>query len=221
MNVADYQARIATAFDNYLDGGHQGHGSLVSDDIAGGKLYEAFVLAHVAGRLTADGYRLVLSVGSEVLLKGAAGPINPAYPYLKMFDGAKHVANVWTDVEFTALSCQRTGIKPSRPGHFHELDILVCDAEARRRPTPDQIWVGIECKHRKYGKSMLREILGVRRELSLLHSPLRSRLRSWPAMLVPAHPPSCLLVYSSSPKVTDYDGPGQTFGIQFHHLALV
>lgn len=222
MNVDQARARIAAAFDAYLEGGNQGHGSLVAENVGGGKLYEAYVLAHVVRHLVRrERFDLVLSVGSVVLLKGAPGPINPTYPHIQMWREGRHVANIWTDVEFTALSCHRTGQTPCEPGHYHELDIVVADADSSGRPTPEQIWLGIECKHRQYGKDMLRQILGVRRELSYLHGERRTRFRRWPANAVPAEPPSCLMVFSSSSNVDQYAAPGATFGIQFEHLPMM
>jgi len=102
-------------------------------------------------------------------------------------------------------------------GDYHELDILIVDAGSSGRPRYDQIWLGVECKNTGYGKELLREILGVRRELSLLTDAKFTRFQNWPRMTVPANPPSCLMVYSSDEDVMDYAAPGLMFGIDFVH----
>jgi hypothetical protein len=109
------------------------------------------------------------------------------------------VASVWTDIEFTSLSCFRVEntANPSL-GEYHELDIAVVDYGVYGRPTPDQIWLAAECKNTGYNKGLLKEILGIRRELSFVSDLNATRFRNWPRAQVPATPPSCLLAYSTS-----------------------
>jgi len=75
----------------------------------------------------------------------------------------------------------------------------------------------VECKNTGYTKDLLKSILGIRRELSLLRDDQRTRFSKWPRRLVPADPPSCLLVYSTDSAVLDYASPGEVFGIDFVH----
>jgi hypothetical protein len=86
------------------------------------------------------------------------------------------------------------------------------------RPRHDQVEIGVECKDTGDQKQLLRGILGVRRELSLLRDDIATGFVRWPRTVVPADPPSCLLVYSSDRKVLDYTEPGRVFGVDFHHL---
>jgi hypothetical protein len=80
----------------------------------------------------------------------------------------------------------------------------------------------VECKNTEYTKSLLKEILGVRRELSLLQgAELRTRFSKWPRQTVPAKPASCLTVYATHPVVLEYARPGSVFGIDFYHEELV
>ena len=88
------------------------------------------------------------------------------------------------------------------------------------RPYPEDIRFGVECKSADYEKKLLREILGIRRELSYLTQPQATGFSSWPRPTVPATPPSCLLVYSTDPVVLRYSSPGATFGIDFFHEPL-
>ncbi|MEW5926178.1 MAG: hypothetical protein AB1941_01705 [Gemmatimonadota bacterium] len=223
MNKADILNRITEAFDRYLNAAGGGNpASLVPDTVKDGKLYEAHVLSQVARELvTKERYTLRLVQSDRLILKSSPGPINPTYPHIEVWDKHKHVASLWTDVEFTALSCSRSGRYPCRPGHYHELDILLVDADATGRPTPEQVWLGIECKNTVYEKALLRQILGVRRELSLLASPTETHFRKWPRREVPANPPSCLIVYASNPAVLKFADPGRTFGIDFVYDPLV
>ena len=62
---------------------------------------------------------------------------------------------------------------------------------------------------------MARAALGVRRELSLLHPPNPTPFIQWPRNLVPAHPPSILLVFSTDPAVKEYNPAGAFYGVEF------
>src|SRR5207248_2691578 len=125
------------------------------------------------------------------------------------------------DVEFVAMSYARRaqGASLSR-GDYHELDIVVVPAGIGGRPAHDELWLGVECKNTGYTKDLLRSILGVRRELSLLSHPRATRFSTWPRTAVPADPASCLLVYSSDAAVSSFADPGEVFGIDFVHLPL-
>lgn len=196
--------------------------SLLPKSITAGKLYEAYILGVVSRDLvTKEGLQLRLVNGKKVALKSSPGPINRAYPHIQVFKHGTHTANLWTDVEFTSLSYGLTG-KLSAPdrGQYHELDIVLTPPAVSGRPGAEDIWLGVECKHTGYGKNLLREILGVRRELSYFGSPVRTNFRTWPQSHVPARPPSCLLVYSTDTQVTAYSSPGATFGIEFLHAPL-
>jgi hypothetical protein len=102
-------------------------------------------------------------------------------------------------------------------GDYHELDLAITDSGVSGRPSHSQIWLGVECKNTGYTKGLLKEILGIRRELSLLQNDRPTRFNSWPRTSVPAEPPSCLLVYSTDAAVNNYSSPGSVFGIDFYH----
>ena len=88
------------------------------------------------------------------------------------------------------------------------------------RPRHDSVWLGVECKNTGYQKGLLKEILGIRRELSLLSDNRSTKFSSWPRSLVPADPASCLLVYSTDADVMDYSAPGTVFGIDFVYESM-
>jgi hypothetical protein len=172
-------------------------------------------------RLTNDeGFSLVLIGGKKVQLKSSPGPINRKYPRIELRRWGNCVAELWTDVEFLSLSYCRSGASVLTKGDYHELDIVITNAGVTGRPRFDEVWLGIECKNTGYEKGLLKEILGIRRELSLLVEPELTKFQVWPQSSVPARPSSCLLVYSTDPNVRDYSSPGRTFGIDFVHEAM-
>jgi len=214
--------QIAAAFATYTKTSSSTASTLIPDDVKAGKLYEAHVLACLARDLTTlEGLDLLLVQGSKIVLKGSPGPINPAYPHIEVRRHGLHVADLWTDVEISTLSFEQSGLLVPALGHYHELDIVMVDAGTTGRPKPRKLWLGVECKHTAYDKSLLRQILGVRRELSFLRGPQQSNFLKWPAALIPADPPSSLMVYCSSAAVLNYSAPGDVFGIHFVHEPLV
>ncbi len=128
------------------------------------------------------------------------------------------VAELWTDVEFLTLSYSRLGSLSPTKGSYHELDIVIVEAGSNGRPPHSAVWLGIECKNTSYQKGLLKEILGVRRELSLVTSePIKTKFSTWPRPYAPANPPSCLVVFATDTAVLEYSDPGEVFGIDFIH----
>lgn len=197
--------------------------SVVPPALTAGKLYEAWVLCSVLERLRVDeGFAVQLRQSSKVTLKSSPGPINRAYPYFELISSQGRPAiEVWTDVEFLTLSyARRSGRSTPRPGDYHELDIVAVPIGTMARPANDEILLGVECKNTGYTKELLRGILGVRRELSLLRDPMPTHFAKWPRSMAPADPASCLMVYSTDKQVVNYVDPGDVFGIDFVHDAL-
>lgn len=220
-SLSQAKKRVDAIFKKYVTG--LPTSSLIPPKAVAGKVYEAVVLGYVVENIVRrERLQLRLIGGSKLYLKTAPGPINLAYPHIALFHGGGHVANLFTDVEFTTLSCLRAGNPaPCSPGDCHELDLAIVDASASGRPVPQQIWLAVECKHTAYKKALLRESLGIRRELSLLTDPPHpTRFQRWPATTVPANPPACLMVCCSDPNVHAFAAPGAVFGIAFEHVPL-
>lgn len=222
MNKRQVKSRITQLFRRHFGTSKARLSSLLPKSITAGKLYEAYILGIVARDLTTkEGLRLRLVNGRKIALKSSPGPINTGYPHISVFRHSTLVANLWTDVEFTSLSYSLTGkTGPPDQGQYHELDIVMTPPFSSGRPESEEIWIGVECKNTGYSKSLLREILGVRRELSYFEAPVPSNFQRWPSSHVPARPPSCLLVYSTDSQVTVYSSPGEIFGIEFFHVPL-
>jgi hypothetical protein len=213
--------QLQEAFRRYLGVSTRATQGLVPQSVSAGKLYEAHVLSRVVEHLVDDeGYVLTLAGGTKLQLKSSPGPINRAYPRIELRRSGICVAELWTDVEFMALSyCRRQALTVTK-GDYHELDILIVPSGAAGRPQCDAIWLGVECKNTGYEKVLLKEILGIRRELSFVTPPdrqERTQFRYWPRTTVPATPASCLLVYSTDASVAEYAAPGNMFGIDFIH----
>jgi hypothetical protein len=214
----EIQNRLQDIFSSHLGASSATTEELVPLAVSGGKLYEAYVLSRVVERLAlSEGYTLTLVSGTRVQLKSSPGPINRNYPRIELRRFGNCVAELWTDIEFLSLSYCTDIPRPVTKGDYHELDIVVVAAGLAGRPRCDQVWLGIECKNTGYQKSMLKEILGIRRELSFLDQPRATNFLSWPRVNVPANPPSCLVVYSTDANVSDYSAPGARFGIDFVH----
>ncbi len=214
--------RIEAAIRRYAQASSSQAYSLVPTSLTSGKLYEAHVLALVLERLNRDeNLRIMLMNSNLIYLKSAPGPINPRYPHFDLFRGSTKIAELWTDIEFLTLSYDQTGgSAPPSPGDYHELDIVVVDPGITGRPRHREIWLGVECKNTGYTKELLKSILGIRRELSLLQDNRQTRFAKWPRRMVPAEPASCLVVYSTDPSVVKYTSPGGVFGMDFFHEAI-
>jgi len=216
-SVSDITKKISAAFAKYASISRAHTVALLPASLTSGKLYEAYVLSRVAEQLvTREGVTLTLVGGSNVKLRSSPGPIDPRFPHFDVRRRSSLVGEIWTDIEFLSLSYSMRGGGSRTRGDYHELDILLVSPGTTGMPRPDQILLGIECKNRGYSKSLLKEILGIRRELSFVtDSHISTPFRAWPATGVPANPPSCLLVYSSDTAVSNYNSPGQFFGIDF------
>ncbi len=223
MTAAEVRRRITDLFQTYLSTSRSVASSLLPASVTAGKLYEAYVLALVSRELVAnEGVTLRLVRSNALTLKSAPGPINRQFPCIEILRAGSCIAEMWTDVEFVSLSYSITagGSRPAERGEFHELDIAVVDPGLTGRPAHSSVWLAVECKNTGYHKALLKEILGVRRELSLLQDPQATHFLRWPRSTVPANPPSCLVVYASDPRVIEYARPGEVFGIDFYHEEL-
>lgn len=193
--------------------------SLLPAALTTGKVYEAWVLCMVLERLhMEEGYLVVLKRSSKIALKSSPGPINRHYPYFELTRSGSEL-ELWTDVEFRAMSSGWPRAPLDASGH-HELDLIVVPPLTQGRPRHQDVLLGVECKNTAYSKALFREILGVRRELSLLRGPLPTAFDRWPRAQVPADPPSCLLVYSTDPAVQTFQAAAGFFGIDMYFEPL-
>jgi len=221
MTANQLKNKIANAFSSVLNISKSNASKLLPSKLTSGKAYEAHVLSLVCENLKyEEGCKLALKGGSNLVLKTSYGPINRSYPWIEVSRQGKIVGEIFTDVEFLTLSYYHQSHQSPKPGNFHELDILLVKEGITDRPQHSDILLGVECKNTGYTKSLLKEILGIRREMSFLVESNNTAFKTWPRAFVPANPSSCLLVYSTSSRVTQYSDPGNTFGIDFIHYEM-
>jgi hypothetical protein len=222
MTFEEARERIDRILDLYRARVGEGE-TLLPGTLTAGKVYEAWILCRVLHRLHGEeGYDVQLRGASGVRLKSSPGPINSGYAHFGLTGSGKATLEVWTDVEFLSLSASIRGVAKTTAERcdYHELDVLVVPAGTTGRPDPQDVRIGVECKNLAYRKDLLRALLGVRRELSLLRDPTATGFRYWPRDSVPAQPPSCLLAYGTDPAINDFAPPGSVFGIDFVHEPL-
>jgi len=186
-----------------------------------GKVYELICLADVVAELKAYGFSVAFSAGAgKLAFKAAPGPVNFSYPHFDVSHPRSGTLHMWTDIEFLTLSDNRIGVHDL--SRYHELDIaLIAPVQDGDRPTIRQIILAVECKARSSGfKETAKQVLGVRRELSLLADDQPSALSrvGGPHRMLPADPSSEFRLYHSDGRILQYtDGP-QVFGIEVRYV---
>lgn len=187
-----------------------------------GKLYEAHVLATICERLvTQEGFRITLVGGRNLMLKQKGGAINRAYPYFKVWKGGTLFGELFTDVYFNTLSYQIKGY-PSAQSHgdYHELDIALLKPGQNGYPQHSEVIIAVECKNTSIKKSIIRELLGFRRELSFYHNSIPTNFSKWPAVCINANPNSIQMLYCSDRRISRYASNCLEFGIILQHHTI-
>lgn len=189
-----------------------------------GKVYELYVLAELLKDLQNRGFVIQLASGTTLKFKGSPGKVNPNETHFRVTaPNTPHRSEFWVfvNIEFQTLGSTLTPIADN--SRLHELDIAVTSTECSPYPDISEIAMGIECKSTAAGfeKSLVREALGLRRELSFLGPPQRSLL-SIPGtkrhVSVPACPPIELWLAYCDPKGNKYKGSPAVFGVELRHI---
>lgn len=162
--------------------------------------------------------------GSAVGFQRHRGPIvRTATSHVAILENGGVVGEIWTDVECVAISAPTSA--KFHLGHIfgmgHELDIVVVKPRTNGRPLPNEILLAAEAKNRSFSKELLKQILGVRREMTMRRSHRPRSPRHWFAWWtprLPANPPSGLIAYCSYPNIANYGGPANYWGIHMKHL---
>lgn len=190
--------------------------------LGGAKLYDkayelSCVIETVKQLKTQDsGRAFVLVGGSSLTFRNKGGPIDRGvWPHVEVRSQGQAVAELWVDTEFTALSAwqQRKTMSYPTYGLAHELDVILVEPQVSGRPRPDQIYLGVEAKHREFSKALLKELLGVRREMC--YANRGSNPFAWwePSGVLPARPASGLVLFCSGASVMRYTDPADFWGI--------
>lgn len=162
-----------------------------------------------------------LSKGTSVVFRGKGGPIDRnKWPFINVIHNSCIVGEIWVDIEFMSISA---GNPAKVKGHLyakcHELDVLLIEPNVSGRPYPHNIYLAIEAKHRPYTKQLLKELLGVRREMAMRSSPVINRF-SWWVDTVPSNPPSALISFCSYESIKNYSASADYWGIEMKHLPI-
>ena len=185
-----------------------------------GKLYEFYVLASLLTDLKGRGFGIVLT-GSTLKFKGAPGLIQPNDPHFVVSAPDGTSLRLFVNIEFQTQGVLRSGNPGTDRSAYHELDIVLVEGLATGYPRYDEIYLAIECKSGKFGKNFLREVLGVRRELSLYGGRRPSRLTAAggrPPVLVRARPASEYWLAFIDDDGQHYRESPAEFGIQLKHI---
>ena len=184
-----------------------------------GKVYELYCLAKTVEFLRSFAGVSVRFVGTSADFKASPGRVDRRKSHF-VISGNGPDLELHVDIEVRTLSSTRAG-GVAGPSSYHEIDlVLVEGAQDGQRPAHDQIVLGVECKsHATFGKEILRQVLGVRREPSLFkHAP--SKLHAF--LLgqrhdIRADPPSEYWLAFTDPRGGGYGAGPAVFEIEFKY----
>lgn len=158
------------------------------------KIYEIYCVYKLYRWLAARyNARFYYHGGPEMKVRQGGGEINKEYSYFEITSSDKSVSlEIHMNIHFRTLSsdlfsnreiknntykkCRRMKkmqdqLNEQDRSSFHEIDIILIEpSKDKIIPSYNEIILGIECKHHsKSRKSVIKEILGIRRELSLYY----------------------------------------------------
>jgi hypothetical protein len=184
-----------------------------------GKLYELFVLAHLIESLRMRGFTLAFK-GTTLKFKASPGQIKTSDPHFEINAPDGSLLWLFVDIEFETLGSGAVGGAHDR-SRRHEVDIVIVTV-TKGYPLHDQIALGVECKAvANFSKSIVKEVLGVRRELSYFRDAqpsILSTLGGVPSVSLRAEPASEFWLAYTDAKGDQYSESPAAFGIEFKHL---
>lgn len=182
-----------------------------------GKIYELYCLSKTIEKLKNEYNLRVVFCGTTVDFKSSPGKIDRNRSYFILHTQSR-IFELHTDIEFLTLGSRRSG-SSDRSG-YHEVDIAVIEDRAHGRPAFDMLAVAVECKaHVNFTKSIVKQVLGVRREMSLLAPRNLTQLAmvSNSSRRVEAAPASEYWLSYTDPLGNSYRQSPAAFGIEFFH----
>ena len=169
--------------------------------------------------------RFTLSAGAGVTLRAKGGPIDrTGNAGIEVRDRHGPVlAEIGSNVEYLSLSYVSRHRSPPTGRTYaraHELDLVLVTPGLNGRPRPTDILIGVEAKHRPYSKGLLKELLGVRREMAFVDDPTQNPWEWWSLGGLPAAPASGLVAWCAYASITNYTQAADFYGIWMEHLPL-
>lgn len=217
MDRDDAEKAIKALFQGYK-------GSINTQDeqdiqnLGDGKLYELYVLSEVVTMLAGRGCSLTFH-GSSLKFKASPGKLKTRDPHFTVRTPNGDDLWLFVDIEFDTLGHGKTGASDN--SRRHELDIILV-AKNSGFPAFGDIWFAVECKAvANFEKSLIKEVLGVRRELSYVTDDQPSFLShsgALPVVDVPANPPSEFWLAHIDPKGLRYRQSPAAFGVDLRHI---
>jgi len=182
-----------------------------------GKVYELYCLARTVEYLASFPGVSIRFNGRTVDFKASPGLVDHSKSYF-VVSGHGADLELHVDIEVRTLSSSGQTTVADRSS-YHEIDLVLLDGvRNRERPAHDQIVLGVECKAQAtFGKETVRQVLGVRRELSLLrYAP--SKLDAFLSAQhrdISADPPSQYWLAFTDPRGMEYQAGPAMFEVQF------
>jgi len=185
-----------------------------------GKLYELYVLASLLTDLKGRGFSIALTKDT-LKFKGAPGLIHHSNPHFVVSAPNGTKLRLFVNIEFQTQGILLSTKRGTDLSAYHELDIVLVEESATGHPRYDEVYLAIECKSGKFGKNFLREVLGVRRELSLYVHEQESLLTAVggnPSVSVRAEPASEYWLAFIDDDGHQYRESPAEFSIELKHI---
>lgn len=186
-----------------------------------GKVYELFCLVETLEWLKVQYSAYINFIGSTVDFKASPGNIDRTRSYFEITANGQ-MLELHTDIEIQTLGSSMLGGVGDYSG-YHETDLVLVDPGVadRQKPTHDQLLLGVECKaHANFGKAIVKQVLGIRRELSMYNGPhdceLDRRFGKSPKSMMSQPASLYWLVFTDSKGLSYSQSPGE-FEIEFKH----
>jgi hypothetical protein len=198
---------------------------------AEGTLYELWALTAVIRCLRQfEGLHITLIGGNQVHFRIKPGAVNRQRSFFEVKRHHVLIGELMTNVEFLTISRRERLFRNAQLANlqysdYHELDLalLTPNVAHQERPRFDQVILGAECKDRSMSKEFVRNMLGLRRELSMYRgAPAfpNPELAIFPRQQYGNHPASALMFYCNDPKVRNYRSIGDIFDIDLRYLRM-
>ena len=191
-----------------------------------GKIYELYCLSRVIERLKQNKFKISIRTQSRSIdFKASPGKIdrNKSYFIVNALQTSS-TFEIHTDIEIMAMEPVR------RSQHMqehkdrsacHEIDIVAIYPNLSGRPRYDKLILGVECKSDvHFRKSILKQILGIRRILSLHRKEslsLLAKIVGRNSPIIRACPRSEYWLAYVDPKGDNYKHNPSLYDIKFHH----
>lgn len=211
MNKSQAISEINSIFGKY--------GSSPNIPAGTGKIYELYCLGLLLKELDTRGFTLSYHGPYSATFKAGPGLIKTGDPHFDLEYNGVTQAQIYLNIEFQTLGSVHAAVNDR--SCRHELDIVIVEDGVTGRPAHNEILMGVECKSTaNFGKSIIKETLGVRREMTLLRDFFDSeltQLNSGWGVQVNCDPLSEYWLCFVDPKGTNYSASAEYFGVELKH----